>query len=681
MNFLYPPFLWALFAISIPIIIHLFNFRRYKKIYFTNVQFLKDIKQESDSKSKLKEWLILVMRILAITCLVFAFAQPFIPVANTTSIGQKAISVFIDNSYSMEQIGAKGSAFENSKLMAIDLANAFGANDKFQILTNDFEAVHQRLLSKEEFITKVNELKISSASKHISDILKRQQDFLKGINAKQKRLFVISDFQQNNTNVKEFKIDSSIIVGLLPMPSNQSNNLFIDSVWLSSPIIQLGSQLKINARIKNSSAKDIENTTLKLYINNNQVALADFKIAANSQAEVSTMFTVKQNGIHQGTLKIDDYPITFDDEFYFSFTTHPAIKVLVINGKETQTASYFKSLFTNDSLFSFSENSENSIDYGLLSKAKVIVMNEVSNFSSGLLSEIQKFCNAGGSLVIFPPSKINISDYNSAFTQLKLPQIIKMDSLNISTQQINFEQGFYEGVFENTSDRMDLPKVFEHAEYTKNTQTNEQQLISLQNGASFLSYYPFNTGKIYTFSTPSSLKATNFLKHALFVPTFIRIGLLSLKPMALYCTTSSNQSITIPNYTNVSNNPLHIINNEKTIDVIPEQRVINNEMVLFTQNQITSPAHYSVFNDEKKLYGLAFNIDRKESDMNFYDNTVLQNQIDETGFKNIKIIEANEKISLTIANELNEGQKLWKLFLILALVFLLSEILIIRLIK
>src|SRR6185369_14626860 len=103
MMFVYPAFLWALFATAIPIIIHLFNFRRYKKVYFTNVRFLKELKHESESKSKLKQILILIARILAITALVFAFSQPFLPSkVSKNRGGVKSVSVYIDNSFSME---------------------------------------------------------------------------------------------------------------------------------------------------------------------------------------------------------------------------------------------------------------------------------------------------------------------------------------------------------------------------------------------------------------------------------------------------------------------------------------------------------------------------------------------------------------------------------------------------
>jgi hypothetical protein len=179
-------------------------------------------------------------------------------------------------------------------------------------------------------------------------------------------------------------------------------------------------------------------------------------------------------GINKGVLKIEDYPITYDDNFYFSFNAQTTIDALVINGKDTKTAGNFRSLMQNDSLFIYKENNESSIDYSLFSKTDIIVLNELSSLTSGLTSELQKFVNAGGSVVIFPSKKSDITSYNTAFQNLQLPQIIKLDTTNIKTQSINFEQGLYEGVFDKVDQRMDLPKVFEHFEFTKTTNNNNQ---------------------------------------------------------------------------------------------------------------------------------------------------------------------------------------------------------------
>lgn len=681
MNFLFPTFLIGLAAIAIPIIIHLFNFRKYKKVYFTNVQFLKELKQESDSKSKLKEWLILAMRILAITCLVFAFAQPFIPGKIKTIQGEKAISIYIDNSFSMESTNKKGTLLENAKTFATEIVNTFNASDKFQLLTNDFEGKHQRFISKEEFIEQLNDVKISSATKSMNDVIKRQQDFLQNSSSKSKRIFLLSDFQKNTAVISKTDIDTSIVISCIPIISSEVNNVYIDSVWFETPVQQYETQQIIHAVIINKSNKDIENGSLKLYINDAQVSLASFNVSAGNKKDVSISFTVKIKGINKGVLKIEDYPITYDDNFYFSFNAQTTINALVVNGKETKTAGNFKSLMQNDSLFVYKENNESSIDYSLFSKTNIIVLNELSALTSGLTSELQKFVNAGGSVVIFPNKKSDITSYNSSFQSLQLPQIIKLDTTNIKTQSINFEQGLYEGVFDKIDQRMDLPKLFEYFEFTKTTNSNSQGLVLLQNGQFLISLNTLGNGKVYLFSIPSDETSSNLLKHALFVPTLIKMSILSLKPSPVYYKTAMNEVISLNSTSNFSDKPLHIVKVDKKVDVIPEHRLLNNSTALFTQNQITEAGHYNVEENNITIKDLAFNFDRKESDMNFMSQEDLQKQIDEKGLKNIGIIEPNEKNLTNALQEVNDGKKLWKLFLILALVFLAAEILIIRLIK
>lgn len=681
MNFLFPTFLIGLTAIAIPIIIHLFNFRRYKKVYFTNVQFLKELKQESDSKSKLKEWLILAMRILAITCLVFAFAQPFIPGKSKAIQGEKAISIYVDNSFSMENINTKGTLLENAKQLATEIVNSYKASDKFQLLTNDFEGKHQRLLSKEDFLEQLNDVKISSATKPLNDVVKRQQDFLQNSNSKNKRIFLLSDFQKNTSAFVKSDLDTSLTISCIPIVSSEINNVFIDSVWFETPVQQFGTQQIIHANIINKSNKDIENGSLKLFINNKQVSLASFNVGQGDKKDVSISFTVKEKNINNGVLKIEDYPISYDDEFYFSFNAQTSINTLVINGKESRTGGNFKSLMQNDSLFIYIENNEASIDYSLFSKLDFIVLNELSNITSGLTSELQKFISNGGSVVLFPNAKADLTSYNAAFQSLQLPQITILDTSNTKTQLINFEQGLYEGVFEKIDQRMDMPKVFEHYNFQQTTTRSLQNIISLQTNQPFLSQHNLGNGKVYLFSIPSDEKASNFLKHALFVPTMIKMAVLSLKPTPIYYKTASNEVIAVSSQNNFSEKPLHIINANKTIDIIPEHRLVNNATTLFTQNQISEAGHYTIQEEGTIIKGLAFNFDRKESDMNFYTGEELQKQIDEKDIKNMSIIEGNEKKVSDSLQEINDGKKLWKLFLILALVFLLAEILIIRLFK
>jgi hypothetical protein len=512
-------------------------------------------------------------------------------------------------------------------------------------------------------------------------VIKRQQDFLQNSSAKNKRIFLLSDFQKNTSVISKTDIDTSIAISCIPIASSEVNNVYIDSVWFETPVQQYETQQIIHAVVINKSNKDIENGSLKLYINDAQVSLASFNVSAGNKKDVSISFTVKVKGINKGVLKIEDYPITYDDNFYFSFNAQTIINALIINGKDTKTAGNFKSLMQNDSLFVYKENSDASIDYSVFAKTNIIVLNELNTITSGLTSELQKFVNAGGSVVIFPNKKSDIISYNTAFQTLQLPQIIKLDTTNIKTQSINFEQGLYEGVFDKVDQRMDLPKVFEHFEFTKTTNNNSQGLVLLQNGQFLVSLNTLGNGKVYVFSIPSDETSSNLLKHALVVPTLIKMAILSLKPSPVYYKTAINEVISLNSTSNFSDKPLHILKVDKKVDVIPEHRLLNNATALYTQNQITEAGHYNVEENNVIIKDLAFNFDRKESDMNFMTQEDLQKQIDEKGLKNVSVIELNEKSLTNALQEVNDGKKLWKLFLILALVFLAAEILIIRLIK
>ena len=229
MSFLYPAFLYALAAIAIPIIIHLFNFKRYKTVYFSNVKFLKNVKQETKSKSQLKHILVLISRILIIASLAIAFAQPYIPVnKNIISNKKQEVSIYVDNSFSMNSENKYGNLLNISKNKARQIANAFKPNTEFLLLTNDFDSKHQHLVNKEQLIEYLSDVKISSNTKKLSEIISKQNDFLSSSKEK-KKIFLISDFQKNFSDFSKIKKDSDLNVFLVPQETESVNNLFIDS--------------------------------------------------------------------------------------------------------------------------------------------------------------------------------------------------------------------------------------------------------------------------------------------------------------------------------------------------------------------------------------------------------------------------------------------------------------------
>ncbi|RZL36090.1 MAG: hypothetical protein EOO96_07745, partial [Pedobacter sp.] len=331
MNFLYPGFLFALLSVAIPVIIHLFNFRRFKKVYFSNVRLLKEVEQQNSSKEKLKNLLILLSRILAIIFLVLAFAQPYIPLSEQKNkFVNNAISIYIDNSYSMEAINKDGNLLDEAKRRAKELIKGFGINDRFQLLTNNFEGKHQRLVNVDEFLKALEDVKISPANRNLQQILNRQGNVLTG--SANKYSFIISDFQKNIATGKKLETKSDIQYAFLKLNATTLPNVAVDSVWVLSPNHQPGANEKLVVQLKNYSDEEAKNIPLKLSINNQQKGLGSITIPAGKTRKDTLNFSGLKAGWQKGIITIKDFPVTFDDTLSFSFKVDKNLSVLSING-------------------------------------------------------------------------------------------------------------------------------------------------------------------------------------------------------------------------------------------------------------------------------------------------------------------------------------------------------------
>ncbi len=682
MTFVYPLFLWALTAVAVPVIIHLFNFRKYKKVYFTNVRFLKELKQESKSKSRLRELLILITRCLTLICLVLAFAQPVIPGKNAVSkdLTGKVHSLYIDNSFSMDNVGRQGPALALARTRARQVVSALGNNHRFQVLTNDFEGRHQRLNAPENAALLIDEIKISPAQQQLGDVLKRQTGFLAGTQAAARDLFVFSDLQKSTFNLEALKSDTSLHITIVPQVSKKINNVYLDSCWFESPLQQKGSIQKLHARVRNKSDDVIEAGSAKLMINQQQVAIASYSLQAGASRDVVFTFECRQDGFNYGSVKIEDFPVTFDDELFFAFNARVNIPVCLINGKQADGA-IFSSLFA-DSLFTFVSFSEQTIDYAAFKTSDVILLNQVSELSSGLLAEIQKFSKRGGAVVIIPPPDIPAEKYNPGLANLGLPVFGAADTSLTRTDKIEAGSGFYAGVFEKQDKNVNLPLVNKHFRLQRSARDNFETVLRLENGHDLFGFSRLNNATVYLFAGALDGKSGNFSKHAIFVPTFYKIAFGSQSQVPPSYEVSDNVVIALKNDNAGAEEPPHIVSlaDAKT-DVIPEMRVVENRLMLYTRNQIQIPGFYEIRRNKISLMPLAFNYARAESDLACYTEEELRKYISDNGLKHVSVISGEENSITADVLQLSEGKKLWKLFIILTLIFITIEVALLRLLR
>lgn len=675
MKFAYPEFLYALFAIAIPILIHLFNFRKFKKIYFSNVEFLKEVQQETQSKSKLKHLLILLSRILAITFLVFAFAQPFIPISgNATSNQNNVVGIYIDNSFSMESVGENGSLLNEAKTKAIEIINSYRATDKFILITNDFNAGNQRLLNIEEIIDEIETINISSNSRKLSTIYSRNRDVINDSEIENKSFYLLSDFQKSTANFSDIRADTLINSYIIPIKASEISNLYIDSCWFNSPTHLLNQNEELNIRIKNNSATDLENIPIKLYINNKNIVPASFTVNANDETTITLNYRNKTKGIQQGRVELRDSPVITDDIFYFSYKISKNINILGI--WNTKNENSLNSIYSSDSVFNYSNYNVKQLDYSLIENSSLIVLSNLEIINSGLSNTLKAFIDNGGNLLIFPSKKINYNSYKEFLSLLNLNYFTGIDTSKTKVGEINLDHLVYANVFNKKPEgNLNLPLVSSHYLISKGTTVFKNNILTLKDDTPFLTEYKIGKGKVYLSTVSLDKETSNFTNHALFVPTLYNIALLSQKNYPLFHIIGNNSTIDLNKVE--KDNTYHIKNN--SFDFIPRVRNTNHNTTVFINNNIEIANNYTLENNKTKI-GLAYNYNRSESELSYLSAAEIDKIINSSSI-NAQYIDLNNATIKTALTNLNIGKKYWKYCIILALLFLAIEIVLIKIFK
>jgi hypothetical protein len=687
MKFANPLFLYALFALAIPILIHLFNFRKFRRVYFTNVRFLKEVRQDTKARNKLKHLLILACRLLAVLFLVLAFAQPYIPKENAAiRTGEKVVGLYIDNSFSMDAAGKNGTLLDEAKKNARDIVAAYKPSDRFQLLTNDFEGRHQRLVNREEFLELLDEVQPGPAVRKLSEVVKRQQDVLssaEGIQGGNRQAFLLSDFQKTISDFPAIKADTAVHFTPISIVAQNRNNVYIDSAWFETPVRQLHVPEELHIRIKSRSDLALENVPMRLYINGQARTPSSFSIAPNGMTDTTIFFTTRETGLQQGLIEINDYPVTFDDRFYFSFNVLKSIPVLAINpanaqGNVSGQTNYLFSLFGNDSAFAFTESPEDKLDYGAFGNYRFIILNSLQTVSSGLANELRKFVDGGGSLFVFPGPNADLPAYAGLLSPLGVNSFEKVDTARTIVDVLYFGHPLYNGVFERTGDNLDLPVVYDHYKISNLTRSTLEPLMRLRNGDIFAASFHSGKGSVYLCAVPLIDTWSNFPRHAMFVPTLYQAALYAQMQQQLFYTIGKDERIDIGDVGVIGENVFHLTEVKTNFDVIPGHSSLEGHVYLDMHHQVNQPANYLVKLGANPITGISFNYDRQESDLSTYTDKEIVAGYTASGLKNFSMLENDPKGLTAALTEIDYGIRLWKTCIWLVLLFLLAEILVIR---
>lgn len=686
MNFLYPQFLFALFALAIPVIVHLFNFRRFKRVLFTNVRFLQEIKQDTKHRSKLKHLLVLACRLLALTFLVLAFAQPYLPA--TKGLARSAhnkVSIWVDNSFSMNARGKFGPLLDVARERARDIAQSYGPSDKFQLITNDFEGRHQRFVTRDEFLQWLDEVRPSSAVRTLPEIIRRQQEAFEAspsADNEKKEAFLLSDFQRSLVIDASLSSDSSIHYFTVPFTAQETANLFIDTCFLQNPYVQPGSTQELVVRVKNTGDETAENVPLKLNVNGGQKALSTVTVNAGSVAETRLPFTTGTTGFQQAAVSLTDYPVTFDDTFFFAFNVRPDVKVLCINGGDRSP--YLDALYGNDPYFVYRAVSEGQIDYNAFSNQQLIVLNQVNGFATGLQQELLRYMQGGGRILIIPSTSMDASAYQQFANSISLPSLTGPAVGADKVSRLETGHPLLTGVFEGgktQADNLDLPLIQKSYQQTLVASAGTQTILKAESGNPFLTLTPVGSGGCFVLSVPLDPAFSGFQQHALFVPVFLKAVFLGASEIGVGQITGIFSEFSAGDTVLSGDQVFHLENSACGFDAIADARKGNGNTMLSVQDQVKIAGNYTITAGKQPVNVVAFNYDRKESNLSCMSAEELEKLFTTSALEAPVLLDGdNAAIAHSLAR-LRDGVSLWKYCILLALIFLAAEVLLIRFFK
>ncbi len=638
MQFRHPELLYALILLLIPLIVHLFQLRRFKKIPFTNVAFLKQVELKTRKSSQIKKWLTLLLRTLALACIIVAFTQPYFSAQQDDSVKEEVV-LYLDNSFSMQAKGSQGGLLQRG----IQDIYEFGAiNESLSWFTNN--AVYNAT-STAELQEEVLEITPSYNQLSLDEVLLRADQLFSDATNTAKRLVLISDLQQH-TN-KPFNAPANLQIDGVNMRAINRANISIDTAYVNAPSrgnaeLVVGLSAQVNQDL---------GYPVSFYSNSELLAKSAVNFKDNRAQEVS--FPLALDSEFQGSVQINDEQLQFDNTLYFNIGKPQRIKVAAVNQGD---GTFLQKLYP-DSEFEFTAYNSNAVDYNQLLSNNVIVLNELTTVPTALQNALSTYILEGGSLVIIPAADASLDSYNRLLGLLQFGRLGTLQRFERNIATIEFGHPLYTDVFDKNVTNFQYPQVQSFYSYSGNSNS----ALLLDGGTPFLT----QKGNVFLFTAALNQQNANFTSSPLIVPTFYNIARFSLPLPKLYYELGRENTIGIP--AKLGQEDIVSIK-ESTQEWIPLQQAFANNVVLTTSDLPPYSGTFSLQTKQDSLGYLSYNYPRRENANQFYTNTNLVG---------INWYDSVPELFTAIADQ-RSVTDYWKWFAMGAVLFLLLEMTVLR---
>lgn len=640
MQFSHPEVLYALFLLIIPLLVHLFQLRKFRRENFTNVKFLKRLTDQTRKSSRLKKWLVLTTRILLLAAIIFAFAQPYFPTTGTAgNLDDLETVIYLDNSYSMQAQGQRGRLLERS---VQELLENFPEEGNITLITNtdEYSPVTRNDLQQIEY---------AAPQPDLQTILLRANNRFSKNDKKNKNLFLISDFQERFHS--EFvDIPTDLNVYALALRPERMENVQIDTAYISRT--GLDNQV-LHIQIGYSGNNNI-NVPVSLY--NGEKLLGKSSVDFSERASRSLEFPLEEQNIPQGIITIEDSGLRFDNSLFFSLNTVDPIRVVSINAAPDD---FLNRIYTAPE-FEYKAMDGGSIDYNSLSASQVTILNQLSELSPSLLNNLQEKIKDENIFIVIPSPEEIGNNFRTFLKEIGFnPTNNKQEREKLITE-ISYEHPLFAEVFEEKTPNFEYPRV----QLSYDMSMNTVPVLAYQDQQAFLTE---NNGD-FLFTAPLDKENSNFQLSPLVVPTFYNMGISAIRPPNLYYNLDRMNRIEVP-ATIQDDNILQIATEDMAF--IPRQQSSANKVTITLDELPGKPGNYQILKNNEPLMSLSFNIPSAESNLSYLN--ISEN-------KNIQEV-SNISGFFTTAGFNKEEGTIWKWFVTFALILLIIETLLLKYLK
>lgn len=662
MQFLYPIFLIAGLCLLIPLLIHLFNLRRYKTVFFPHTRFLKSLPLHSRKQSQVRYKWLLITRLFFLALLILAFAQPFLSSKKGINDQSSITALYIDNSQSMSLRKGQRTLLDIAKENAIHLVQS--GTGRFVVMSND-KPYSYRPLGKLQAIDAINAVSLSPVSKSSTLVLRELGSLLQDQGADVADLYYLSDFQQNVfARAPDTALLHNIRFNGVRIEQTDARNIYIDTAFFETPSLQTGQSNKLIVRTKYYGKVPEGNTVLQLSVDGN-IKSAATPVFDEKQEHYDTLsFQVNDAGWQRILLTLGDANIHFDDTFAIAARSTPELSVLLLN--ESQPNSYIQAALRSYNGFKVTERPVNALLENL-ENYNLILLNGITSMDDVLADKLLKALQNGQNVCLFLGQSVRYEALNNGLRKIVDLQLQDLDTVAQTVSGVQGDSRLVKDMFERIPDNVQLPFAKNHYRIKAGLSANQQAVFSFRNGDPFFALYSPYKGQLYVCATTPEAQNGNFQSSYFFVPFLYQMASLAKGNSFFAITAGQQQSIYINRRAGNDKELLHM--KGAGIDAIPAQRAEGMGVQVFAGAIAQKAGFYSLSAGGADSTLIAVNLSRVESNLDTWSLNQLQKN---WSGKDIKWQQAGaDNKALNLKQQ--SSFPLWKLCAILALLMLGME--------